>query len=493
MNAQLLNPFGRDTPERIEATLENAYANCFAYNGGSGLHCGTYLAVGRTDGYVAVWDLETKSVLRWLAGHVKTVTSLRCAVLRRAHTSWSPFHRYLATSSLDWNVQLWDLADGPGRSVRCLRFDAPVSMCSFSPRTSRALLVVLESRDAYVVQFPCSPAGDTQRPTMHTDTPGAGSAHGPSGAAAAAEPTYLRFAARNRGPNADSAAIPTPEHPTTTAVYSPDGRWIVAGTTKGALVVYDATSAVQCGEPVPIGSSSIRQLAFDAAGRHLVVNMNDRTLRTLSVMARGGHCSPTFTAQHKFQDLVGRTPWSGVAFSSDAEYVMGGAAHDASHNIYIWDRDAGVLVKILEGPREPLVSAQWHPRKPSIVSIASSGDVHVWTTKATEIWSAYAPGFEELEENVEYEEREDEFDLEDVDALSRKKQDEEEAHVNIFSMGPVPPDMLLRSLAPLQLHRHVSTLQAAIPPQPPVGTHDDDDQVAFVLPPILSEASGGGT
>jgi hypothetical protein len=32
-----------------------------------------------------------------------------------------------------------------------------------------------------------------------------------------------------------------------------------------------------------------------------------------------------------------------------------GAAHIAAHNIYIWDRGAGALDKILEGPKEPLV------------------------------------------------------------------------------------------------------------------------------------------
>lgn len=164
------------------------------------------------------------------------------------------------------------------------------------------------------------------------------------------------------------------------------------------------------GTPILIGSSSIRQLTFDTAGRHLVVNLNDRTLRTLDVSEKEDE-PLNFIQRHKFQDLVGRTPWSGIAFSSDGEYVMGGAAHDAGHNIYLWDRDAGVLVKILEGPREPLISAQWHPVQPQLASIAASGDIYLWTTKSNEIWSAYAPGFEELEENVEYEEPEDEFDL----------------------------------------------------------------------------------
>jgi COMPASS component SWD1 len=31
-----------------------------------------------------------------------------------------------------------------------------------------------------------------------------------------------------------------------------------------------------------------------------------------------------------------------------------GSAHKAEHNIYIWDKNMGNLVKILEGPKEPL-------------------------------------------------------------------------------------------------------------------------------------------
>ena len=38
------------------------------------------------------------------------------------------------------------------------------------------------------------------------------------------------------------------------------------------------------GAPLSIGASSIRQLAFDPSGRHLIANLNDRTLRTLAEM-----------------------------------------------------------------------------------------------------------------------------------------------------------------------------------------------------------------
>lgn len=37
--------------------------------------------------------------------------------------------------------------------------------------------------------------------------------------------------------------------------------------------------------------------------------------------------------------------------------------------------------------------------------------MHIWQTSSPDNWAAFAPGFEELEENVEYDEREDEFDI----------------------------------------------------------------------------------
>jgi len=118
-----------------------------------------------------------------------------------------------------------------------------------------------------------------------------------------------------------------------------------------------------------------------------------------------------------------------MSFSPDGEWLAGGAADPASHKIYIWDiANDGQLASTLDGGREPLIHVhvcqsinahaddqkyvlQWHPSKPSIVSTTNHGNILIWHCPSPERWGAFAGGFEEVDENVEYEEREDEFDI----------------------------------------------------------------------------------
>lgn len=69
-----------------------------------------------------------------------------------------------------------------------------------------------------------------------------------------------------------------------------------------------------------------------------------------------------------------------------------------------------------------------------IVTTDAYGNVVVWATPYHEKWSAYAPDFRELEENVEYEEREDEFDVVPDEQDAQKRSADVDEDVDILTV-----------------------------------------------------------
>jgi COMPASS component SWD1 len=81
-----------------------------------------------------------------------------------------------------------------------------------------------------------------------------------------------------------------------------------------------------------------------------------------------------------------------------------------------------------------LLNVVWHPARPIIASTSTHGVVYIWGVPLVENWSAFAPDFKELEENIEYVEREDEFDHVDESQVVQRKQQVEDVIVDVTSI-----------------------------------------------------------
>ena len=379
MNKALLDPFARKQyPELLET---------YIYEPGSfGMICkfnrrGALLASGCHNGLVVVWDFMTRSKAGTLKSHAMPITGL----------SWSYNQRQLLSSSLDAQVILWNVEAG----IADKSFNAaePVLNSQIHPRNSRFCALAFHGRPPEEMDLE---TGAT-RPVPTS---------GPVGALLGA------------------------------LSYNRDGSKLYWGDNAGKIHVVDTATWKEV-EETSVGSDTIgiKQIVFNHQGTMILANCNDRKIRCYSVDSME-------TAPRILVDPVKRNMWKTCRFSNNGEFVIAGSADKAEHHIYIWDRDNGLLVKNIEGPKEGILDLQWHPLSPVICSCAaSSGVIFIWTTNYTEHWSAYAPNFTELAENEIYVEKEDEFDEMDSEehvAVKRQKQEEaEEADVDILTMDPI--------------------------------------------------------
>lgn len=196
------------------------------------------------------------------------------------------------------------------------------------------------------------------------------------------------------------------------------GNKIYTGDFNGVICEIDPDSLkIERTLTIP-GGTSIKSLVFSKDQRQMLVNCTDKIIRLYNLS--------DFSLVHEMTDVVNKLQWKRCIFSSDGEYIIGGSAQKHEHKIYIWNRQYGQLFKFLEGPKEGILDLIWHPTRPILVSISSAGVAYIWNAHYTENWSTLAPGFTELEENVEYIEREDEFDLINEEEMIKSKPVEEE-------------------------------------------------------------------
>ncbi|GAB7355154.1 hypothetical protein MBLNU459_g5724t1 [Dothideomycetes sp. NU459] len=405
MNLALVDPFvlAQDIPEALTARLRSSgTAVCLRFS-----RQGDLLASGTAKGAIAIFDLETNGVARKLRGHTpgRQVQSL----------SWSSSGRYLLSSSVDWKGILWDLQDGS--RIRTVNFGAPVFIAELHPHN----------------HFLCAAALFEDQPVL-ADLTG-------QSPVKRLLPTIPKRSSYEQEANNDKQAAADAKNITTVAVFTPSGDHVITGTTKGWLNIIEIKTC-QVIYSIRLSNKALLLMRLTTSGRDLLVNAADSIIRTIKLPdlsdSKFAPDNMRLEVEHKFQDVVNRLSWNHVAFSSTGDYVM--ASTLMNHDIYIWERGHGSLVKILEGPREELGAVEWHPQRPFVAATGvESGRIYLWSVNTPQRWSALAPDFVEVEENVEYHEAEDEFDIHPIEELHKRRLNLEDEEVDVLTLDPAKP------------------------------------------------------
>ena len=418
---------------------------------------GTLLAAGTAAGVVEIWDFETRSLARELCdadaksrprgGSASADpgpdasaprSSVGAAVLS---VHWSVDGTKIIASCADGSVTVWDVRESD--TVFRATFDAPLHDARFSP-TNASLALAAPSDDGPMTfalgrgrrraPLPTMP-GDIDVPSLVCRIPSAGVAH------------------RNTAPG----------H----AVFSKSGAHaFVAGARGVVTVVETATGDIVQACKVP-DAALIKRLELSVCGKHLLVLHNGRTVASYDVDERGAGADddverartktplvvnafaldaeraddddvPGGTNTHDvthdvdgdgrpitshaprgvlrpsrvFAHAASRGQWSAAAFSHDARFVAA-ASSGGAHELHVWRRETGVVRCVAVGAEASKGVAQIvpHPTRALFVCLGSNGVMYVWSRAFAEKWSAFEPGFVELDDNEAYVEREDEFDV----------------------------------------------------------------------------------
>ncbi|KAJ3525259.1 hypothetical protein NM208_g11715 [Fusarium decemcellulare] len=388
----------QDYPENITNTIRSGHATTLRFN-----RKGDYLASGRVDGTVVVWDLETMGVARKLRGHNKSITFL----------SWSRCGQYLLTTCQGWKATLWDLQDGT--RLREVRFRAPAYMAELHPWNHLQFVAALFEEQPVLVDI-SEPVDVKHILPSHPKRSN----------------TDADAALREKQAKEDAKQM------TTSAIWSTTGDHILAGTNKGKLNIIDAKS-YEIIYSDKICSGAITTMRMTGSGRELLVNSQDRIIRTFRVPNLSVENLDLDTLQipleHKFQDVVNKLSWNHVTFSATGEYVA--ASTYNNHELYVWERNHGSLVCMLKDPKEEQGVIEWHPTRALLAACGlETGRIYIWSVVSPQKWSALAPDFAEVEENVEYIEREDEFDIYAQEEIHRRRLDAEDEEVDVLTLDP---------------------------------------------------------
>ncbi|ODV98090.1 hypothetical protein PACTADRAFT_47911 [Pachysolen tannophilus NRRL Y-2460] len=368
MNLSLLDPFAvaKEFPESLSNTLNFHHHSTFIkFN-----RKGDYLASGSIDGSILIVDYDTNGIIKILKNHTRAITSL----------SWSKCGRFLLSSSRDWKVCLWDLSTC--EVIRSITFQSAIWNSELNPKNYYQFTASIFEDDPIFVDMSNDQDIIIQK----------------------------LIDSKINITNEDKNGILKKQY-TLYTTFHPSGDFIISGTSKGVINIIELLN-FQIVYSNKLTNSNIKSITISHKNNKMAINSSDRIIRQINLIDLKNTPSEEwyFEVEHKYQDVVNKLQWNSISFNYTGEYLIA-STFGSSHDIYMWETSMGSLIKILEGPKEELYDVDWNFKKCCIGCTGlDSGTIYIWSIIIPQKWSALAPDFVEIEENIEYDEKEDEFD-----------------------------------------------------------------------------------
>ncbi|EJD02369.1 WD40 repeat-like protein, partial [Fomitiporia mediterranea MF3/22] len=151
------------------------------------------------------------------------------------------------------------------------------------------------------------------------------------------------------------------------AAYSPDGRYIVSGSSDYTIRIWDAKTGAPIGKPLRGHEDPVNSVGYSQDGRCVASGSNDGTVRIWDAEAGAPIGEP----------LRGHEGWvSSVGYSPDGHRIVSGYC---DKTVRIWEAGTGVPVgEPLRGHKYSVYSVGYSPDGRYIVSGSGDNTIRIW-------------------------------------------------------------------------------------------------------------------